>query len=117
LVALECFKTGDYRKAKRGFNNLSLVNNAYLSTWSRLLEMIINYNQGNYELVEAILNSEIKRVLQNKDRIFTTNSNAYVLKYISKRMKLKYNSELDKFVISSQSLSPIHKFMVNEIAK
>jgi hypothetical protein len=117
LVALEYFKTGDYRKAKRGFNNLSLVNNAYLSTWSRLLEMIINYNQGNYELVEAILTSEIKRVLQNKDRIFTTNSNAYVLKYISKRMKLKYNSELDKFVISSQSLSPIHKFMVNEIAK
>jgi len=79
--------------------------------------MIINYNQGNYELVETIISSEIRKVLQNKDRIFTMNSNAYVLKYMSKRLKLKYNSELDKLVNSSQSLSPIHKFMVNEIAK
>jgi hypothetical protein len=112
LQAFEFFSTNNYKSAKRLLTNLSYIDNPYLASWARLIEIVTNYKQGNTDFAETLLKSELKRMDSNKNRIFSMNSNLRLLKELSDRLLattpvlLKtINTEKTKYTLFHQLLS------------
>jgi hypothetical protein len=112
LQAFEFFSTNNYKSAKRLLTNLSYIDNPYLASWARLIEIVTNYKQGNTDFAETLLKSELKRMDSNKNRIFSMNSNLRLLKELSDRLLAKtpvllktINTEKTKYTLFHQLLS------------
>lgn len=112
LQAFEFFMNKNYKSAKRLLTNLSYIDNPYLASWARLIEIVTNYIQGNTDFAETLLKSELKRMDSNKNRIFSMNSNLKLLKELSDRILTKtpillknINTEKTKYTIFHQLLS------------
>lgn len=117
LEALEYFKSQDYKNAKRIISNLSFVNNPYIASWSRCLEIVINYNQGNFDLTENLIKREIKRLSTQTNRFFTINSSIVLIVKISKLLNIKIPKLFQDFYVKTTKLSPIHQYIIESINK
>lgn len=117
LEALEYFKSQDYKNAKRIISNLSFVNNPYIASWSRCLEIVINYNQRNFDLTENLLKKEIKRLSTQTNRFFTINSSIILIVKMGQLLGIKTPKLFQDFYIKTTKLSPIHQYIIDSINK
>jgi hypothetical protein len=117
LIALDFFQNKNFKAAKRILTNLSYVDNPYLSSWARLLEIVINYKQGNMEFAGTLLKNEIKRMELNKNRIFSMNSNLKILKNLSDKLLNKTPTVFNNVNTNKTILTIYHQLLVDEINK
>lgn len=115
LEAVEYYKSNDFKSAKRILNNLSFVNNPYIASWSRCLEVAVNYRQGNMDLTESLINKELKRLALHSNRIFTINSSVLFMVKMAKILNLKVSKNFMDISTRTIKISPIHQFMINSI--
>lgn len=115
LEAVEYYKSNDFKSAKRILNNLSFVNNPYIASWSRCLEVAVNYRQGNMDLTESLINKELKRLALHSNRIFTINSSVLFMVKMAKNLNLKVSKNFIEISSRTIKISPIHQFMINSI--
>jgi hypothetical protein len=108
LKAFEHFKNNQIKEAKLLLVDLSYSNNFYVATWSRQMEMVINLKQGNDQLVNSYLTGEFKKIVTNKDRIFTVNSSAFLLSKIAGALFIKQPDYLNALSAKEKNISPIH---------
>lgn len=115
LEALEYYKSDDFKSAKRILSNLSFINNPYVASWSRCLEIVINYQQGDMDLTESLVNKELKRLAQHTNRIFTINSSIVFMVEIAKKLNIKVSKTFTEISLKTIKTSPIHQFITNSI--
>jgi hypothetical protein len=58
LLALDYFINNKYKLAKRILVEISHTKNNYIATWARLIEIVINIKQENFELAENFVKNE-----------------------------------------------------------
>lgn len=117
LEALEYFKSHDYKNAKRIISNLSFINNPYIASWSRCLEIVINYNQKNFDLTDNLIKKEIKRLINQTNRFFTINSSIVLIVKMSKLLDNKTPKLFQDIYLKTTKLSPIHQFIIDSLNK
>jgi hypothetical protein len=117
LMALDFFQNKNFKAAKRILTNLSYVDNPYLASWARLLEIVINYKQGNEDFAVSLLKNELKRMDLNKNRIFSMNSNLRLLKELSDKLLTKTPSIFSKLNTAKTIFTPYHQLLFVEINK
>jgi len=115
LQAFEFFLSKNYKSAKRLLANLSYIDNPYLASWARLVEIITNYKQGNTDFAEGLLKSELKRMDSNKNRIFSMNSNLRLLKELSDRLLPKTPLLLKNINTEKTKYTLFHQLLDNEL--
>jgi hypothetical protein len=115
LQAFEFFLAKNYKSAKRILTNLSYVDNPYLASWARLLEIVTNYKQGNTDFAETLLKSEIKRMDSNKNRIFSMNSSLRLLKELSDRLLVKTPTMLKNINTDKTTYTLFHQLLSSEL--
>ncbi len=115
LVAIGAVRNGDLKKAKRLLLDVSYCSNPYLAVWSRLLEIVINLNQGNEQLVDSLIDRAKRQMQNNINRIFTFNSSDWVLNEVYKITGHKHIVEPKEM----QNYPPtvIHEFITSLINK
>jgi hypothetical protein len=115
LEALEYYKSADFKSAKRILSNLSFINNPYVASWSRCLEVAVNYRQGDMDLTESLINKELKRLVLNSNRIFTINSSVVFMVKMAKKLNVKVTKSFTEMSTKTIKISPIHQFILNSI--
>jgi len=115
LEALEYYKREDFKSAKRILSNLSFINNPYIASWSRCIEVAINYKQGDMDLTESLVIKELKRLSLNSNRIFTINSSIVFMVTIAKILNVKVSKSIMEMSSKTIKISPIHEFILNSI--
>ncbi len=115
LEAVEYYKNGDFKNAKRILSNLSFINNPYIASWSRCLEVAVNYNQGDMDMTENLVNKELKRLLLHSSRIFTINSSVVFMVKMAKLLNIKVSKHFLEINSKTLKISPIHQFINNSI--
>jgi hypothetical protein len=115
LEAVEFYKSEDFKSAKRILSNLSFVNNPYIASWSRCLEVAVNYRQGDMDLTESLINKELKRLAMHSNRIFTINSSIVFMVKMAKALNVKVSKNFQEIHLKTIKISPIHQFMINSI--
>jgi len=115
LEALEYYKREDFKSAKRILSNLSFINNPYIASWSRCIEVAINYKQGDMDLTESLVIKELKRLSLNSNRIFTINSSIVFMVKIAKILNVKVSKSIMEMSSKTIKISPIHEFILNSI--
>jgi hypothetical protein len=115
LEAINFFKQKNYKSSKRILSNLSYTDNPYLASWARLLEIVINQKQGNSDFAETLLKSELKRMDQNKNRIFSINSNLKLMKELCNVLNIKIPATLKILNTEKTTLSSFHLLLSNEL--
>ncbi len=115
LEALEYYKSDDFKSAKRILSNLSFINNPYVASWSRCLEVAVNYRQGDMDLTESLINKELKRLALNSNRIFTINSSVVFMVKMAKMLNVKVSKTFIEISMKTIKISPIHQFMLDSI--
>jgi hypothetical protein len=117
LIALDFFQNKNFKASKRILTNLSYVDNPYLASWARLLEIVINYKQGNDDFASTLLKNEIKRMDSNKNRIFSMNSNLKILKDLSDKLLSKTPSVFNNVNTQKTNLTIYHQLLFEELNK
>ena len=115
LKALEYFKEGDYKASKRFLSDLSFVNNPYVGSWSRCMEIAISNNKGDKDLAETLIQKEIKRLQNLTHRFFTINSSIKFIVEISGRLNIKTPRKLQEVGKATKKLSPFHQFLMDSL--
>ena len=115
LEALEYYKGEDFKSAKRILSNLSFINNPYVASWSRCLEVAVNYRQGDMDLTENLIIKELKRLSLNSNRIFTINSSVVFMVKMAKILNIKVSKNFMEISLKTVKISPIHQFMIDSI--
>lgn len=107
LVALKCYKDGDFRQALRTLNLLPGVANPYISMWSRLIEINIHILKENVDIAETLLNRANKKIKEFSNRPFTLSSSRYILSLYSKKLGLNKDK-----VLSVKNLCVMHRDLI-----
>jgi hypothetical protein len=115
LEALEYYKSEDFKSAKRILSNLSFINNPYIASWSRCLEVAVNCRQGDMDLTENLIIKELKRLSLNSNRIFTINSSVVFMVKMAKILNIKVSKNFTEISLKAIKISPIHQFMIDSI--
>lgn len=115
LEALEYYKSDDFKSAKRILSNLSFINNPYVASWSRCLEVAVNFRQGDLDLTESLVIKELKRLALNLNRIFTINSSVVFVVKMAKILNIKVPKSFIKISLNTIKVSPIHQFILDSI--
>ncbi len=99
---------GDHKSAKRILTEIAYCNNPYISLWSRLLEITVNYNQGNIRFAENLVARAKRQLKLEENRLFTIPSCIVFLNLICEKYDLPtYKSDQE---LASGKLSPIFQF-------
>lgn len=117
LAALDFFKQGNYKSSKRILSNLSYTDNPYLASWARLLEIVINFKQGHSDLAETLLRGELARMEQNKNRIFSINSNLKLMKELCVQLNLKIPTVLKNINTDKTIYTSYHHLLSEQLKK
>lgn len=115
LEAVEYYKNQDFKSTKRILHQLSFINNPYIASWSRCLEIATNYKQGDFDLAESLVVKEMKRLSGLSHRFFTINSSAAFTINMSKLLNIKAPKTLIELASRKSKLSPIHQFILDSI--
>jgi hypothetical protein len=115
LEALEFYKSNDFKSAKRILSNLSFINNPYIASWSRCLEVAVNFRQSDLDLTESLVIKELKRLALNSNRIFTINSSVVFMVKMANMLNIKVSKNFMEISMKTIKISPIHQFMLDSI--
>jgi hypothetical protein len=116
LKALEFYKDKNYKDSKRILSDLSFVNNPYVASWSRCMEIAASYNKGDKDLAENLIQKEIKRLQNLTNRIFTINSSVVFIVELSKKLNIKTPKKLQEICKHTSKLSPFHQFLIDSLS-
>ena len=94
---------------------MSFINNPYVASWSRCLEVAVNYIQGDLDLTENLIIKELKRLSSNSNRIFTINSSVVFMVKMAKTLNIKVSKNFMEISLKTVKISPIHQFMIDSI--
>lgn len=115
LLALDHFINNKYKLAKRILVEISHTKNNYIATWARLIEIVINIKQENFELAENYLLNEVRRIISTKNKTFTTNSSAYLLVQMASILSVKVPKALQSMASPKKLVSPFHYLLSNTL--
>ena len=79
------------------------------------MEIVINKKLGNSDFAETLLKSELKRMDQNKNRIFSINSNLKLMKELCNVLNIKIPATLKILNTEKTTLSSFHLLLSNEL--
>ena len=115
LKALDFYKNENYKESKRILSDLSFVNNPYVATWSRCMEIAASYNKGDKDLAETLIQKEMKRLQSLTNRFFTINSSVVFIVDISSKLNVKVPKKLMDIYKGTSKLSPFHQFLIDSL--
>ena len=115
LKSLVYFKEGNFKDSKRFLSDLSFVNNPYVASWSRCMEIAASYNKGDKDLAETLIHKEIKRLQNLTNRFFTINSSIKFIIELSERLNIKTPKKLQEIGKTTRKLSPMHQFLIDSL--
>ena len=119
LEALLRFKNGMFRESKKKLNGINFGKNKKIHSWKRQFLAVINFKQGNIELVKKILAKENKYI-QNKiiqGNSLEINSSIFIISMLSKRLHIEIPSNYLAYINTTNTISPLHELMFNCIKK
>ena len=116
LDGVRTFKEGKFKSAKLRLISASNTPNNLINSWSRQLLAVINFKQGNIDLVIKLISKENKYLLSNPSKsFFTINSSVFFISLLSKQLFLPIPHQYQKQISKIKVASPLHYLLFNEI--
>ncbi len=116
LKAFEFFVNKNYKEANKILIEIPYNRNVYISTWARLVEIVINIKKGRLDVAEHFLMNEIRIITSNKNKVFTINSNAIVIVKCAEILSVKIPKNVLLLATKTNIASSFHKVLLKTLA-
>jgi hypothetical protein len=116
LEGVSSLKEGRFKSAKHKLIFASNTHNQTINSWARQLLVVINFKQGNIDLVTKLIALENNYLLSdNSKTFFTLNSSIFFIAILSKQLFLSIPEGNKKGINNIKVISPIHDLLIKEI--